>query len=68
MPRMTININQPNVEQIEFTVDQIQNWVTNPIGHGHEIQDKLLTSLDEAQADVDNGSTEIQYILIKITK
>jgi hypothetical protein len=68
MPRMTININQPNVEQIEYTVDEIKGWVNNPTGHGHEIQDKLQTSLDEAQADVENGSTEVQYILIKITK
>jgi|HubBroStandDraft_3_1064219.scaffolds.fasta_scaffold469174_3 ABC-type hemin transport system substrate-binding protein len=68
MPRMTININQPNVEQIEYTVDEIKDWVANPMQHGHEIQERLQTSLDEAQADVDNGSTEVQYILIKITK
>jgi hypothetical protein len=67
MARMTININQPNVEQIEFTAQEVNSWVENPTGHGHEIQDKLQTSLDEAQADVMNGSSEIQYVLIKIT-
>lgn len=65
MPRMTINVNQPNVEQIEFTAAQVDAWVNSPIGH--EIQDKLETSLDEAQADARNG-TDVQYIVIKIVK
>jgi tetrahydromethanopterin S-methyltransferase subunit F len=66
MPRMTININQPNVEQIEYTVEDIKDWVQSS-DQLHPVQDKLKTSLEEASADVENGSTEIQFILIKIT-
>jgi hypothetical protein len=65
MARMTININQPNVEQIELTAQEVNSWVDDVKING--VQTTLETALDEAQADVMNGSSEIQYVLIKIT-
>jgi hypothetical protein len=66
MPRMTININQPNVEVVEFTANEVKAWVDNP--KVNDIQDRLELALDEAQADIENESNETQYVVIKVVK
>jgi hypothetical protein len=66
MPRMTININQTNVENVEFTAAEVNSWIDDT--HINGVQSKLEMVLDEAQADIMNDSTEVQYVIIKITK
>jgi hypothetical protein len=67
MPRMTININQPNVEVLEYSAEVINKWIERE-DFQDEIQTKFEHAMDEAQADITNGSTDVQYVIIKITK
>jgi hypothetical protein len=67
MPRQTVNINQPNVEQIELTFKEVNLWI-NDKNAGWDVEDKIEMALDEAQADIENGSNDIQYVVIKITR
>jgi hypothetical protein len=67
MPRMTININQPNVEVLEYSAEEINKFIERE-NFQDEIQTRLEHALDEAQADALNGGGEIQYVVIKITK
>ena len=64
MPRLSLDLSAPNVEQLEFTADQINKWVDF---QDLAVMEKLEQALDEAQADIANGSTKVQYVIIKIT-
>jgi hypothetical protein len=66
MPRISLNLKDANVEMLEFTAAEINSWQENQ-DPGHPIQTQIETTLDEAQADVTNGSSDIQYVVIKIT-
>jgi hypothetical protein len=63
--RLSLDLSAPNVEQLEFTADQIREWVNDLTQD--EMQTKLEHVFDEAQADIANGSTQVQYVIIKIT-
>jgi hypothetical protein len=62
--RLSLDLSAPNVEQLEFTATQINNWVDF---QDLAVTEKLEHALDEAQADIANGSTKVQYVVIKIT-
>jgi hypothetical protein len=67
MPRMTVNINQPNVELLEYTAEDINKFIERE-AFQDEIQTRIEHALDEAQADALNGGGGTQYVIIKITK
>jgi hypothetical protein len=68
MPRMTVNLNAPNVEQLEFKFDEVKEFIDNENINGHRITEKITIALDEAHLQIDQEGSELEYVIIKIVK
>jgi hypothetical protein len=69
MPRMTVNLNAPNVEQLEFKFDEVKEFIDNNPGYnGHRLTEKITIALDEAHLQIDQEGSELEYVIIKIVK
>ena len=61
---MRLDLNQPNVHEVDLSVDQARQLVDEPLASLEE----LSTALDSAQGSVHSGEASVAYVVIKITK